>query len=179
MEEKIPVRGHLVLSPFESGDKPNLIRYLNDPFITDNTLNIPSPYTAADADWWLNLVREQREQYGTTLNWAIWHSQHGAIGSIGCFLRTGLEGHSDEIGYWLATPFRGQGIMTEAVKALCAWLFETRPNLARLEAKVHAYNPASARVLEKAGFEREGYLRKAVLKNGKLIDVILLARIRE
>ncbi|MFN0214869.1 MAG: GNAT family N-acetyltransferase, partial [Saprospiraceae bacterium] len=106
------------------------------------------------------------------------HAEHGLIGSIGFFLKSGVEGHFDEIGYWLAEPFRGQGIMTNAVLVLCDWLFENRSSLARIEAKVHSYNPASERVLEKAGFEREGYLRKATLKDGVLIDVIMMSKIR-
>jgi ribosomal-protein-alanine N-acetyltransferase len=178
MEDKIHLREHLALTPFEPGDKPNLIRYLNDPLIASNTLNIPAPYTEADADWWLDHVREEREQSGQNLNWAIRHSEYGTIGGIGCFLRTGLEGHSDEIGYWLAAPFRGQGIMTTAVEVFSAWLFSNRPALVRIEARVYVHNPASARVLEKAGFEREGILRKATKKKDQLIDVILLSKIR-
>ncbi len=179
MEEKIYIRENLALTPFEPGDKPNLVRYLDDPVIYRNTLLIPSPYTEADADWWLNLTRELREQHGMTYKWGIRHAEHGLIGGISAFLRTGVEGHLDEIGYWLGEPFRSQGIMTDAVVALCEWLFETRPALVRIEAKVHSHNPTSARVLEKAGFEREGFARKHTIKNGELIDVILMARIRE
>ncbi len=179
MEEKILINEHLALTPFEPGDKPNLIRYLNDPVIHRNTQRIPYPYTETDADEWFSLVREIHDKYGFTCNWAIRHTEHGMIGRIRFFMKSGATGHFDEIGYWLAEPFRGQGIMTDAVNALCLWLFENRPVLVRIEAKVHSYNPTSVRVLEKAGFEREGYLRKACLKNGELIDLILMARIRE
>ena len=108
----------------------------------------------------------------------IRHTEHGVIGGIGAFLRTGVDGHLDEIGYWLGEPFRGQGIATDAARVMCEWLFEMRPALVRIEAKVHSYNPASVRVLEKAGFEREGFARKHTIKDGELIDVILMARIR-
>ncbi|MBC7775919.1 MAG: GNAT family N-acetyltransferase [Phycisphaerae bacterium] len=179
MEEKIRINEHLALTPFKPGDKLNLIRYLNDRVICQNTASIPFPYAASDADAWLILVNEICEKFGFTCNWAIRHAEHGMIGSIGFFMKSGAQGHFDEIGYWLAEPFRGQGIMTDVIAALCVWLFENRPALVRIQAKVYPYNPASARVLEKAGFEREGYLRKAVLKSGTLIDVILMARIRE
>ncbi|MFN0034170.1 MAG: GNAT family N-acetyltransferase [Saprospiraceae bacterium] len=178
MEEKIHIREHIALTVLEPGDKPNLVRYLNDPVIYRNTLRIPFPYTEADAEQWVNNMREAREKQGFVSNWAIRHAEHGVIGGIGAFLRTGVEGHLDEIGYWLAEPFRGQGIMTDVVRALCDGLFESRPALVRIEAKVHSYNPASARVLEKAGFEREGFARKHTIKNGELIDVILMARVR-
>ena len=179
MEEIIQINALLALTPFELGDKPNLVRYLNDPVIYRNTLRIPSPYTEADADTWLSNAQETREKNGFVSNWVIRHRELGLIGGIGCFLRTGIEGHLDEIGYWLGEPFRGKGIMTECVHGLCNRLWETRPPLVRIEAKVHAYNPASARVLEKAGFEREGFARKLTLKNGELIDTILMAKIRE
>ncbi|MDO8368910.1 MAG: GNAT family N-acetyltransferase [Saprospiraceae bacterium] len=179
MEEKIYLREHLSLTPFEPGDQTNLVRYLNDPELYRNTLRIPSPYTEADADQWINMAQENRALHGKTYNWAIRHKAHGVIGGIGAFLHTGVDGHLDEIGYWLGAPFRGQGIATNAVHALCDWLFESRPPLVRIEAKVHSDNPASARVLEKAGFEREGFARKHTIKNGELIDVILMARIRE
>jgi RimJ/RimL family protein N-acetyltransferase len=178
MKDALPIREHLSLTCFEAGDKPNLIRYLNDRVLYRNTLNIPSPYTEADAEQWVNKMLEGRERQEFPSNWALRHAEHGVIGGIGCFLHKGVEGHLDEIGYWLGEPFRGQGIMTEAVRAFCAWLFEQRPSLVRIEAKVFQFNPASVRVLEKAGFEREGLLRKACQKNGELIDVVLLSKIR-
>lgn len=178
MEEKLPVREQIQLTPFGPEDKSKLVLYLNDPIIYRNTLLIPSPYTEADAEWWIGKTQENFELYGRTYNWAIRHVEHGLIGGTSVFIRTGLEGHLDEIGYWLAEPFRGQGIVTDVVKVLSDWLFEIRPALVRIEAKVHSYNPASARVLEKAGFEREGLLRKATIKNGELIDTILMAKIR-
>ncbi|MBC7775920.1 MAG: GNAT family N-acetyltransferase [Phycisphaerae bacterium] len=179
MEEKIHIREHIALTLLEPGDKPNLVRYLNDPVLYRNTLRIPSPYTEADAEKWVNDMREAYEKQGFMSNWSIRHAEHGVIGGIGSFLLMGVEGHLDEIGYWMAEPFRGQGIMTNVVQVLCEWLFENRPALVRIEAKVHSYNPTSVRVLEKAGFEREGYMRKAALKNGELFDLILMARLRE
>jgi len=55
---------------------------------------------------------------------------------------------------------------------------QNRPALVRIEARVYTHNPASAKVLEKAGFEREGILRKATKKKDQLIDVILFSKIR-
>ena len=179
MTENIIVNEHISLTPFLESDKPNLIRYLNDPVIYKNTLRIPSPYTEADADAWITASQEKVAENGRSFNWTIRHATHGLIGGTGAFVRTGIDGHLDEIGYWLAEPFRGQGIMTEVTIQHCKWLFETRPALVRIEAKVHADNPASVRVLEKAGFEREGFARKFAVKDGAYIDVFLLAKIRD
>lgn len=178
MSEIIPINEQVSLTPFLASDKQNLVLYLNDPVIYKNTLRIPSPYTEADADSWIENAQAQLVENGRTYNWAIRHAQYGLIGGTGAFLRAGVEGHLDEIGYWLAAPFRGKGLMTEVVIRHCAWLFENRPALVRIEAKVHADNPASVRVLEKSGFEREGFARKHSIKNGVLIDVYLLALIR-
>ncbi len=178
MEEKIIINDLIALTEFREEDKPNLVRYLNDPVIYQNTLTIPSPYSENDADLWLALTRANLEKHGRLTNWAIRHREAGLIGGIGSFVHTGIEGHRDEIGYWLAAPFRGQGIMTEVVKGLTDYWFETRP-LVRIEGLVFLHNPASARLLEKAGFQREGIARKFAKKNGEYFDAILLARVKE
>lgn len=177
MEDIIRIDSSIRLTSFVPEDKPCLLWYLNDREIYNNTLRIPHPYTAVDADEWLSFTRACRNQYGIETQWAIRHDHDGLIGGIGRFVHSGLHGHVDEIGYWLAAPYRGRGLMTTVVAAVCAWLFDATP-LVRIEAKVFPHNPASVRVLEKAGFEREGYARKLHLKDGVLLDSILLARIK-
>lgn len=179
MTNVITIRPGITLAPFQAADRPNLVLYLNDSAIQENTLNIPAPYTLKDADEWLSHVQQVFQERGAHFELSVRHEQHGLIGGIGCFMRTGLDGHRDEIGYWLAGPFRGQGIMPAAVSAYCNWMFSMRPNLARIEAKVYAHNEASCRVLEKAGFQREGLMRKATKKNNRLIDTWLWAIVRD
>ncbi len=108
----------------------------------------------------------------------IEHRQHGLVGTIAVFFKYGIESHRDEIGYVIGLPWRGRGYATAAVQALTAMQFETRPQLVRMEAWVYAHNPASKRVLEKAGYATEGYCRSCYLKNGQLLDAWLLARLR-
>ena len=102
----------------------------------------------------------------------------GPIGDIGLTLREGDLRHSAELGYWLGKPFWGRGIVTAAVKAVTAYGFETF-GLIRVAAWLKTSNGASARVLEKAGYEREGLLRRAVLKAGVPMDYLLYAILRE
>jgi RimJ/RimL family protein N-acetyltransferase len=85
---------------------------------------------------------------------------------------------SAEIGYWLGEPFWGRGIMSEAVPAFTAYAFATF-DVCRLYASVFEWNPASARILEKAGYVCEGRLRKSVVKDGRTIDQLLFACVRE
>ncbi len=177
MDNTITITPEIRLTSFLPEDKTNLVRYLNDPEVARNTLTVPYPYLEKDADEWLAKVEELRQEYGVETNWAIRHNTEGLIGGIGRFVKTGLDGHADEIGYWLAAPFRGQGIMTAVVSRLCDWLFENTA-LIRIEAKVFWYNPASAQVLKKAGFDQEGYARKQQKKGDQFLDIILLAKIR-
>ena len=72
--------------------------------------------------------------------------------------------------------FEGQGIMSEAVQEFTRYAFETF-DLVRIYAQPFAENTASARVLEKAGFTCEGRLRANVLKDGKVLDTLLFARV--
>jgi [ribosomal protein S5]-alanine N-acetyltransferase len=178
MRHFIPVTPDLTLTPFVPDDAKTLIRHLQDQTIYQNTLRIPHPYTKADAQWWLDHVAVLQVQYNAPSQWAIRHHVHGHIGNIGMFYHGGKESHYDEIGYWLAAPYRGHGLMTAAVKALCIEMFAQRPQLVRIEAAVFSDNPASIRVLEKAGFECEGYLRNRYFKDGAHLDAVMLAKIR-
>ncbi|MCC6460000.1 MAG: GNAT family N-acetyltransferase [Saprospiraceae bacterium] len=177
MHPTIYVNDQIQLTGYRPEDKVNLIRFLNDPVTYRNTLRIPKPYTNIHADEWLSFVREELEKANTPSKWAIRHASGELIGGIGRFLRYGADSHADEIGYWLGEPYRGQGIMTEAITAFCHWLFTHSP-LVRIEATVFEYNTASLRVLEKCNFERECLARKKVMKDGQLLDAYLMARIK-
>lgn len=177
MEYRIPVNEQISLTPFEPDDKPNLVHYLNDIVIYQNTLKVPHPYTDKDAEEWFALIEQVRQRHGPGGNWVIRHQHNGLIGGIGRFFDSGSDGHCDEIGYWLAAPFRGKGLATQVVTAFTQWLFANTP-LVRIEAHVYPHNPASARVLEKSGFQQEGYLRKKHWKDGQPRDSLLFAKIK-
>jgi len=82
--------------------------------------------------------------------------------------------HTAEMGYWLAEPFWGKGIMTQAVKCMTAYAIRELKML-RIYAEQYTTNPASVSVLKKAGFVCEGILRSNVLKDGKVLDQFLYA----
>ncbi len=177
MATPIVINPAVNLTAFQPFDKENLLRYLNDQEVYRHTLHIPFPYTEQDADAWLAHVEENLDKMGAQLNWAIRHRAGGLIGGIGRFAKSGVDGHFDEIGYWLASPYRGQGLMTEVVSVFSDWLFSSTP-LVRIEAWVFSFNNASIRVLEKAGYQQEGLARKRVNKNGKLYDAVLMAKLK-
>lgn len=175
MTISIIVNDRIELTEIRETDKKNLIRYLNDLTVFNNTLMIPFPYTEESADFFVNLCRESEQKHGFIANFAIRERITGElIGGCGRFLK---ENFKDEIGYWIGEPFRNQGIMTAVIQALCAYLSDTT-KLDRIEALVFAENDASAKTLEKAGFQREGFLRKYTLKNNEARDCIIFSTLR-
>lgn len=98
------------------------------------------------------------------------------IGTIG-FMWYQRDNNSAEIGYSLAREYWNRGIMTEAVQALIAFAFR-RMRLNRIEAQHEVENPASGRVMAKAGMIREGTLRSRLFNKGRYVDVDLYAILR-
>jgi RimJ/RimL family protein N-acetyltransferase len=173
---RIAVNNGYYLSDYQPQDAENITHYLNDLEIYNNTLRIPHPYLRKDALEFLNRAADRNDEFGM-VDFAIRQSNGDLVGAIGRFVHNGLDGHADEIGYWLGAPFRGQGLMTEVLMAFTAHLFRTTP-LVRITAVVFTHNPASARALEKAGFEREGTMQKMAFKNGLYYDCWLYAKIK-
>lgn len=174
---RIDVNGQLHLSEFRSSDKPALIQHLNDREVYDRTLRIPFPYTEDNAEEWLTLYAKTTERHGQVVQFAVRNADDAVIGGCGF---NGFEvgtSHSAEIGYWLAKPFWGRGMMTAVVQRVCRHAFEEF-GVVKIIAHVHAHNPASARVLEKCGFQQEGFLRKHVFKDGHFIDARLFGLLR-
>lgn len=132
----------------------------------------PCPYTRSDAQAFLSVVAQQ----GLRTTFAIATADE-AIGGIGLEFGADVHRFTAELGYWLGEPFWGRGIMTDAVQRFTAWAFENF-EVHRLYATVFEGNGASARVLEKAGFQREGRLRASVFKNGRIMNQLLYARIK-
>ena len=166
---RIVVNDQVHLSEFRPSDKPALIEHLNDRDIYDRTLRIPFPYTEADADEWLALAAKITQQQGQPVHFAIRTGDDSLIGGCGFDGFQVGKSHRAEVGYWLAKPYWGRGIMTAVVQRGCQHAFDEF-GLVKITAHVFTHNPASARVLEKCGFQQEGFLRKHFLKDGKFID---------
>jgi len=161
-----------VLRPWVPADKPSLIANANNRAVWRNlTERFPHPYTEADADAWLRIAGSP----GLSVNFAI-ELGGDAIGGIGARAGEGTFARTAQLGYWLGEPHWGRGIATAAGRALIGQL-EVDARFVRLEAPVFEWNPASMRVLEKLGFEREAVLRKSVTKDGQLIDSVLYVRL--
>jgi RimJ/RimL family protein N-acetyltransferase len=163
-----------LVRPWRWGDDASLVRHANNRRIWRNLRDVfPHPYTEADAHAWLGRATVE----APVLNFAL-EVEGEAAGGIGLRLGEGNESRSAEMGYWLGEAFWGRGIATEAVRAMTAYGFEEF-GLVRIFAGVFEWNPASMRVLEKAGYELEGRLRKAVTKDGETIDQLVYAVVRD
>lgn len=155
-------------------DRNSLVRYGNNRNVWINLRDrFPHPYTEADARFWLESVVGAKPETTFAITVA-----DEAVGGIGYTVQTDVAHRSAEIGYWLGEEFWGRGITTEALVAVTDYAFATH-DLCRLYAHVFAWNPASARVLEKAGYVFEGRLRKSVTKDGQTIDQLMYATIRD
>ena len=98
-----------------------------------------------------------------------------AAGGISIHLGQDVHRQTVELGYWLGEKFWRRGIMSKVVAAFTDFCFDIFP-VRRIYAEPFANNPASARVLEKAGFVFEGHLKNNVIKDGKLLDSLLYAK---
>ncbi len=171
---KIVVNDQVHLSEFHSSDKAALIQHLNDRDIYDRTLRIPFPYTDTDAEAFLARVAKATQQHGQPAHFAIRTGDDALIGGCGLNDFEIGKSHRAEVGYWLAKACWGRGVMTAVVQRVCQHAFEEF-GLAKITAHVFAHNPASARVLEKCGFQQEGLLRRHFLKDGTFLDARLFA----
>jgi RimJ/RimL family protein N-acetyltransferase len=164
--------GDFRIRSYHPADGVDLVRYANNPRVASNLRErFPHPYAHEDAAEWLDVALRQDPE----TNFAI-ATDEELIGTIGLRLGEDVYRHSAEIGYWLGEPFWGRGIASRAVAALTDWGFE-QFSLLRVFAYVFSENPASMRVLEKAGFELEATMRQAVVKNGQVMDQRLYARL--
>ena len=165
-----------VLRPWRRTDAESIAAAADNPRIAANLRNVfPSPYTLADAEWFVGDCISQGEAHQLTRAIVI---DGRAAGSIGVFVRDDVYERSAELGYWLAEDCWGRGVMTEAVRQICREAF-ARFDILRIFAEPFADNRGSRRVLEKAGFTCEGTMRNGVFKNGRVHSYCMYGLLRE
>ena len=157
-------------------DKNALAALLNNQNIQNNLRDgLPYPYTVNDAEEYIAAMRAADQT--KTFAFAI-EADGALVGSIGVFRGGNIHFRTAEMGYYIGEPYWGKGFGTSAVKQACAYVFE-HTDIIRIFAEPFAYNAASCRVLEKAGFQMEGILRGNAVKNGSILDMKLYALVRE
>ena len=162
------------LRHFRLGDADAIVKHANNRKIYRPTVDMPYPYHRRDAVEWIeqNHSEEARKRPGMMSLAIVVDGE-----AVGCIGLSDIEGHKAGVGYWLAEEHWGRGIMTRALKLTTRHALGEM-GLRRLYAEVFLFNRASMRVLEKAGYKREGVLRKEVEKDGRLYDMALYAKVR-
>ena len=162
------------LRSWRMDDVDSLVRHANDPLVSRSLGHrFPYPYTDEDARIFISQTLHLPDEK----TWAI-EINGEASGGIGLHPGEGVERHSAELGYWLGRAYWNEGIASAAVAALVPHaLRELR--LYRLQARVFTDNLASIRVLEKCGFIHEASLRRLVVKDDRVLDMLIYAITRE
>jgi RimJ/RimL family protein N-acetyltransferase len=165
----LPFPGGLIRS-WQPGDADNLAREADNRNIWLTVRDrFPHPYTRAHAEAWIDLASSDRPETHFAIDLGA-----GAVGEIGLELQEDVSRYSAELGYWLGEAHWGRGIMTAAVSRFTEYAFETF-DVCRIYALVFETNPASQRVLQRAGYALEGQLRRAAYKDGRILDQFLYA----
>ena len=130
------------------------------------------PYERRDAERWV--ARRRLADWGTEPTWAI-EIEGRIAGWVG--LNIEAEHAQAELSYALRPELRGQGLATEAVRAVVDRVFLSTP-LGKVWARVDPPNAASVRVLEKLGLQREAVMRQCHVRQGELIDLAVYVLLR-
>lgn len=163
------------IRPWRMSDAMDLAAVLSDPAILNNLRDgLPYPYTEKDAEDYITAMLCADKS--AVFAYAICLEDR-AVGSIGAFRQSNIHFRTAELGYYLAREYWGRGIVTEAVRQLCERVF-AQTDILRIYAEPFSDNVGSRRVLEKAGFQLEGILRRNACKNGRVLDMALYALTR-
>jgi [ribosomal protein S5]-alanine N-acetyltransferase len=165
---------HCLLRPWQPSDEESLVHHANNRNVWINLADrFPHPYTRANADEWIGIASKHTPLYDFAIV-----VDGIAVGGVGIILKEGIRRRTAEIGYWLGEEFWGRGIATEALNAMTGYAF-SQFDLVRIQASVFEWNPASMRVLEKAGYQREAVLKQNVTKDHHIMDEYIYSLIRE
>jgi RimJ/RimL family protein N-acetyltransferase len=168
--------GTLVLRLPRDADAPAIAAACADPEIA-RWIPVPVPYRLEDARAFVAFTAEGWSS-GREPTFVIADAADGALLGTLAFHRRPDEPGKAAVGYWLAPGARGQGAATGAVLLAVRWAFGIEPALVRMELLTLVGNEASGRVALRAGFTREGVLRRYLPFRGELMDAVMFARLR-
>jgi len=163
--------GIVTIRKFRRSDKFRMAELANNEKISINLRDaFPYPYTVEDAEAFIaGCIRQNPVEI-----FAIeYHGQY--VGNIGLHKQSDVYSKSAELGYFIGEPYWNKGITTRAVNLICEYGFKEL-DIVRIYSGIFEYNPASQRVLEKCGFEKEAVSKSAVCKKGRIYDEIRYAK---
>lgn len=165
---------NFTLRPWQLDDLENLMNYANNYEIAKNLTNhFPHPYTRESGESFIAMATKEEPFSIMAID-----VEGKAAGAIGIHPQADIFCKNAEMGYWLAQPFWGKGIMTRAIIQMCEYGFKTW-EINRIFARPFGSNMGSQRVLEKAGFGLEARFEKTIFKNGGYEDELVYALRRQ
>jgi ribosomal-protein-alanine N-acetyltransferase len=166
------IKNTISLQPLSEEHAAELARLANNRKIWNNLMDyIPHPYTLKDAYEFIQLTTSETPK----MTFGIIHKKQ-LCGVIGLVRKTDVYRLTADLGYWVGEPHWGRGMATQAIKKITTYGFKEL-KLHRISAYVFDFNKASMRALEKNGFEREGILRKAAIKNDQILDLHIFSKV--
>ncbi|MCP4964417.1 MAG: GNAT family N-acetyltransferase [bacterium] len=157
--------GPVTLRPWRESDHSVLIEEANSRAVWRNLLHqFPHPYTVEDATEWIDYCLAQDPVRDLVIA-----RDDRLIGVCGASPGEGVNQYTATVGYWIGEAHWGKGFASDALSRFVGYVWDTF-DVERLQAEVFAWNPASARVLEKNGFVLEGTRRQAIHKDGEFVD---------
>ena len=160
----------LLLRRFCFSDVAAVQQLAGDPAVAEMTLSIPHPYPDGAAEAWIAGQEPDRVAGVREVFAIVERTQGELVGAIGLAIRS--EHSRAELGYWIGRPYWGRGYATEAARAMLSYAFESL-GLNRVHACHFARNPASGRVMAKAGMRQEGCQRGHIMRGGQVEDLVL------
>ena len=166
----------LILRPLRMRDAEDLYAYARDPEVSRYVLWEAHRHIGESRQFLRSAIWQYRK--GLPGSFAVTLRDSGRmIGTVG-FMWVNTDHRSAEVGYSLSRDYWNRGIMTEALRAVVAFGFDTL-RLNRIEAQHELDNPASGRVMAHVGMRYEGTLRQRLRNKGRYVDVALYAILRE
>jgi [ribosomal protein S5]-alanine N-acetyltransferase len=166
------ISGNIKLRAFRITDADRLTLLANNKKISRNLRDgFPNPYTRDDA---VKFIQQCLEMQVVTFFAIEFLGEY--VGNISLSPCKDVYRKSAEIGYFIGEPYWNKGIASAAVNLITEYGFK-QLDLMRIHTGVYEYNPASQRVLEKCGYNKEGVFIKSIFKEGGFWDEIRYARI--
>ena len=158
------------LRPWSMTDLESLVKYANNPSIAKYMMDqFPHPYTPESGKKFIEFANNDDPVHIFAIE-----VEGKAAGGIGLHPQNDVYRKNAELGYWLAEPYWGKGIITNAIGEIVEFGFKTF-DLTRIYARPYETNKGSQRALEKAGFILEARFHKTFFKNNEYLDELVYA----
>ena len=165
----------LRLRPYALADAPKVQRLAGEKAVAATTASLPHPYPDGAAAVWIATHAAKWADHEEMIFAITLKGSGEMLGAIGLVLSPAHE--KAELGYWMGLPYWNKGYASEAARAVIDCGFRSL-GLNRIQAHHMAVNPASGRVMEKAGMTREGVSPQALKKTGQFHDLVFYGVLR-